>query len=152
CPPACSGTFIRSTNFRLPSVTPGVDIEPNLKPMRSQEASVGVEHQLNNAMAVSVRYVHKQLDRAIDDTGYLTAAGDEGYIIANPSEGITTLAYVNPNVPLPTPKRKYDGVEFAFDKRFANNWYFRGTYLYSRLWGNYTGLSQSDENGRTDPN
>ena len=50
CPPACSGTFLRSTNFRLPSVTPGVDIEPNLKPMRSQEASVGVDHQLNNVM------------------------------------------------------------------------------------------------------
>ena len=152
CPPACSGTFIRSTNFRLPSVTPGVDIEPNLKPMRSQEASAGLEHQLNNVMAISARYVHKQLDRAIDDTGYLTPEGDEGYVIANPGEGITKLAFVNPNVPLPLPKRKYDGIEFAFDKRYANNWFFRATYLWSRLWGNYTGLSQSDENGRTSPN
>lgn len=152
CPPACSGTLIRSTNFRLPSVTPGVDIEPNLKPMRSQEFSAGIEHQLNKSMAVGVRYVHKQLDRAIDDTGYLTPAGDEGYVIANPSEGITALAFVNPNVNLPKPKRQYDGVEFSFEKRYSNNWFFRGTYLRSRLFGNYTGLSQSDENGRSDPN
>ena len=36
CPPACPGTFIRSTNFRLPSF--GADsLEPDLKPMQSQE-------------------------------------------------------------------------------------------------------------------
>ena len=28
----------------------------------------------------------------------------------------------------------------------------RGSYLWSRLYGNYSGLSQSDENGRTSPN
>ncbi len=153
CPPACSGTLIRGPiNFRLPSVTPGVDIEPDLKPMRLQEAAAGLEHQLSNVTAVSVRYVHKQLDRAIEDTGFLTPDGSEGYVIANPGEGITSLAFVNPNVALPTAKRDYDGVEFAFEKRYANNWYFRGTYLWSRLYGNYPGLSQSDENGRVDPN
>jgi hypothetical protein len=162
CPPTCAGTIIRGAptssnpiggiNFRLPSVTPGVDIEPDLKPMRSQEASFGLEHQFNNVMAGSVRYVHKQLDRAIEDTGFLTADGSEGYVIANPGEGITQLAFVNPNVNLPTAKRDYDGVEFALEKRFANNWYARATYLWSRLFGNYPGLSQSDENGRADPN
>jgi hypothetical protein len=153
CPPACPGTFIRGPiNFRLPSVTPGVDIEPDLRPMRSQEAAFGLEHQFNNAIAGSVRYVHKQLDRAIEDTGFLTADGSEGYVVANPGEGITSLAFVNPNVNLPKAKRDYDGVEFAIEKRFANNWYARGTYLWSRLNGNYPGLSQSDENGRADPN
>ena len=37
--------------------------------MRQQEATVGLDHQLNDVMAVSVRYVHKQIDRAIEDTG-----------------------------------------------------------------------------------
>ena len=48
--------------------------------------------------------------------------------------------------------RDYDSVEFAAEKRFANNWYLRTSYLWSRLYGNYSGLSQSDENGRTSPN
>ena len=48
--------------------------------------------------------------------------------------------------------RDYDSVEFAFEKRMRNNWYFRPSYLWSRLYGNYSGLSQSDENGRTSPN
>jgi hypothetical protein len=151
CPPACPGTMIRSTNFRLPSF--GADsLEPNLKPMRSQEFTTGIDHELNATMAVSVHYVHKQLDRAVEDTGFLTPAGDEGYVIANPSEGLTSLAFTNPNIPMPKPKRQYDSVEFAVDKRFANNWSLRAAYLWSRLYGNYSGLSQSDENGRADPN
>ena len=43
-------------------------------------------------------------------------------------------------------------MEFAVEKRFADNWYLRSSYLWSRLYGNYSGLSQSDENGRTSPN
>ena len=34
----------------------------------------------------------------------------------------------------------------------ATGWYLRTSYLWSRLYGNYSGLSQSDENGRTSPN
>ena len=152
CPPACSGTLIRGpVDFRHPSF--GADsIEPNLKPMRQQEATAGLEHQLNDVLALSVRYVHKQVDRAIEDTGALDAAGNEIYVIANPGEGLTALAYTNPNVNLPKPTRDYDSVEFAVEKRFADRWSLRSSYLWSRLFGNYSGLSQSDENGRTSPN
>ncbi len=152
CPPTCSGTLIRGPiDFR--SVSLGSDsIDPDLKPMRQQEFTIGGDHQLNDVMALSVRYVHKQLDRAIDDTGFLLPDGSEGYVIANPGEGLTALAFTNPMTALPKAKRDYDGVEFALEKRLADNWYLRTSYLWSRLHGNYTGLSQSDENGRMSPN
>ena len=152
CPPACPGTLIRGPiDFRHPSF--GEDaIEPDLKPMRQQEASAGVEHQLNNYMAISARYVHKQVDRAIEDTGFLLPDGSEGYVIANPGEGLTELAFTNPNVNLPKAKRDYDAVELRFEKRLANRWYLNVGYTWSRLYGNYSGLTQSDENGRTSPN
>lgn len=161
CPPACSGTIIRGAptpdnpiggiDFRHPSF--GSDaIEPDLKPMRMQEAVVGFEQQLTAVTAASVRYVHKQIDRAIEDTGALDAAGNEIYIIANPGEGLTELAFTNPAVTLPKPVRDYDAVEFAWDKRYADNWSLRLSYMWSRLHGNYSGLSQGDENGRTSPN
>jgi len=152
CPPACAGTLIRGpVDFRHPSF--GSDaVEPDLKPMRQQEASGGVEHQLNDRLAVSARYVHKQIDRAIEDTGSLDAQGNEIYIIANPGEGLTASAFSDPQVALPKPKRDYDSVEVALEKRLANSWYLRTSYLWSRLYGNYSGLSQSDENGRTSPN
>jgi hypothetical protein len=161
CPPACSGTIIRGAptaanpiggiDFRHPSF--GEDsIEPDLKPMKLQEYTLSLDHQLNDVMAVGVRYVHKQVDRAIEDTGFLLPDGSEGYVIANPGEGITALAFTNPNVNLPKAIRDYDAVEFAFDKRFSSNWYLRSSYMWSRLYGNYSGLTQSDENGRTSPN
>lgn len=151
CPPACSGTLFRTTDFRHPSF--GADsIEPDLKPMKQQEMTFGLDHQLNDVMSLQLHYVHKQVDRAIEDTGALDANSNEIYIIANPGEGLTSLAYTNPNVPLPKPVRDYDSVELAYEKRMRNNWYLRTSYLWSRLYGNYSGLSQSDENGRTSPN
>ena len=118
--------------------------------MRLQEATAGVEHQLNDRVAVSVRYVHKQIDRAIEDAGALDAQGNEIYTISNPGFGAVSIAH--PGVPYPKAVRDYDSVEFAIEKRFADRWFVRSSYLWSRLWGNYTGLSQSDENGRTSPN
>ena len=58
----------------------------------------------------------------------------------------------DPGVNLPKPKRDYDSAEFYIEKRFASRWSWRSSYLWSRLYGNYSGLSQSDENGRTSPN
>lgn len=152
CPPTCPGTKIRGPiDFRHPSF--GEDsLEPNLKPMRSQEAAFGLDHEFSRVMAASVRYVHKQLDRVVEDTGFLLPDGSEGYVIANSGEGLTALAFTNPNIAMPMPQRDYDSVEFAFDKRLNNNWYLRTSYLWSRLYGNYTGLTQSDEAGRTSPN
>jgi hypothetical protein len=150
CPPACPGTLIRGpVDFRHPSF--GSDsIDPDLKPMRLQEATAGVEHQFNDVIAVSARDVHKQVDRAIEDTGALDAQGNEIYVVANPGQGLTAIAH--PGTALPEAVRDYDSVEFAVEKRFADNWYLRSSYLWSRLYGNYSGLSQSDENGRTSPN
>ena len=103
-------------------------------------------------MAVGIRYVHKNIIRAIEDTGFLLPDGSEGYVIANPGEGLTSLAFTNPSSPLPKAIRDYDAVEASFDKRLSSNWYFRGSYTWSRLYGNYSGLTQSDEAGRTSPN
>ena len=152
CPPACSGTLIRGPiDFRHPSF--GSDaIDPDLKPMKSQEASFGLEHQLSPKMAVSLRYVRKWLNRTIEDTGSLDAQGNEIYVVANPGFNLTELAWTDPKTNQPKAQRDYDSVEVAFTKNMADNWYFRGSYLWSRLYGNYSGLSQSDENGRTSPN
>ena len=164
CPPTCPGTFISSTNFRLPSQTPGLDVEEQgtLKPMRSQELSFGYERQLSARLAVSIRYVHKQLDRAIDDIGDLVGAGDEAYIIANPGEGLVAKFDIstgtslfapqgakNLTVTMPKAARNYNSVELGVDRRFGNHWMFHGSYIWSRDAGNYSGLASSDEPNAT---
>ena len=54
--------------------------------------------------------------------------------------------------PLPRARRDYDAVETALDRRLSGGWSARVSYTWSRLAGNYSGLAQSDEDGRVAPN
>jgi hypothetical protein len=71
-------------------------------------------------------------------------------VIGNPGEGQNTVfppSYPDVTAPFPTPKPKrvYDAAEFTFERRVANNWFFSANYTLSRLYGNYAGLSNTDE-------
>ncbi len=148
CPPACPGTLI------IGPISPAnVDtdaIDPALEPMRLREAVAGVERQLRPNLSVAARYVHKQLDYAVEDIGSLDASYNELYTIGNPGFGRATVAF--PGVALPKAVRDYDAVEVAVRRPLSGRWAFDLSYLWSRLRGNYSGLSQSDENGRVSPN
>ncbi len=53
----------------------------------------------------------------------------------------------------PFPVRDYDALEFDFSKRYANRWSLSGNFTFSRLYGNYSGLSNStSESNRNSPN
>jgi hypothetical protein len=57
---------------------------------------------------------------------------------------------------MPKAVRNYDGVEFRLTKSPTENWAGTFSYTYSRLWGNYTGLTTTDQNdgnfsGRNSP-
>ncbi|HEX5475954.1 MAG TPA: carboxypeptidase regulatory-like domain-containing protein [Vicinamibacterales bacterium] len=135
--------------FNRPGMT---GIDPNLKPVKTGEFTAGVEHELMPTMSLGVRYVHKWMFRTIEDNG-IYVQGVEDYLIANPGEGFaTTMEPLYPDFPTPKPVRKYDGLEFRLEKRYSHNWTGSLSYLRSRLWGNYSGLASSDENGRTSPN
>jgi outer membrane receptor protein involved in Fe transport len=152
----CPGTFIELADRRHVANDPeNFLVDPNLKPMRAQEFTLGLDHELTRTMSVGVRYAHKQVDYAIEDVGIQVAGVGEIFMIANPGYGIAefTLAGNCPSCPAQPPAvRDYDGVEFRLRKRLSNGWSLNTSYLYSRLWGNYAGLASSDENGRTSPN
>jgi outer membrane receptor protein involved in Fe transport len=151
----CPGTFIEQADRRHVSNDPNDNlIDPNLMPIRTQEFTLGVDHELSSTMSVGVRYAHKWLDRTIEDVGIQVAGVGEVFMIANPGYGIAefTLAATCPTCPAqPKAKRNYDGVEFRLRKRLANRWSMNTSYTWSRLVGNYSGLSSSDENGRNSP-
>ncbi|MDH3402531.1 MAG: TonB-dependent receptor [Acidobacteriota bacterium] len=164
--PVCgAGTLIEKVDRRHPSNDPNdPTIDPNLKPMESNELTLGVQHELTNQISVGFRYVHKELVRTIEDVGVLVPSVGEVFYIANPGEGIARNI-LGPEFPAqPKAVRDYDGYELELTKRFADNWSLHATYLYSRLWGNYSGLASSDEvsgysantanfgTGRTAPN
>jgi hypothetical protein len=132
---------------RVPSFQGSID--PELEPMRQDSTSIGLEFQLNNRSVVTVHYVHNDLQETIEDVGFLTDAGDEGYLISNPGKRLTAIQFPTGGTPLgqptPRPNRTYDAFEIGFNRRFANNWFFSANYTISRLYGNYAGLASSDE-------
>jgi hypothetical protein len=147
CPPACPGGAARPPMGFDPSFD---SIDPALDPMRVQEVTLGIEHQVSAHVAVSARFVHKQIDKAVEDIGSVDADGNATYVIGNP--GYHRASEAIPGVPYPKAVRDYDAVEFAGRKLLDRRWSLAASYVWSRLNGNYSGLSESDENGRTEPN
>ena len=97
-----------------------------------------------------VHYVHNNLGRTIEDFGAIVN-GDSVYSIGNPGEGtgadggaVVRRADYGP-FPMPMPKRQYDALELTLNRRFGNNWFAGASYTLSRLYGNYSGLANSDE-------
>jgi hypothetical protein len=137
-----------------------VGIDPDIKPMLSREFTVASEHRLTSTMIGSVRYTHKRLVRGIEDIGRLDPITEsEEYTIGNPGFGQSDEnTFLTPaGVPLtPKARRDYDAVEFRFNHEIREGWmknlnYF-ASYTWSRLYGNWAGLANSDEAGRSQPN
>ncbi|MEZ5427546.1 MAG: TonB-dependent receptor [Pyrinomonadaceae bacterium] len=158
CPiPASTGYSECQFDFRIATNLIGADIfetgavDPNLKAARQSEYTFGVERELSRNFLLSARYTHKQIDRAIEDVGVFNDQGSEAYIIGNPGLGLVCEVADTSGFPCPKAERKYDALEVRVDKR-ASNYFFNGSYTFSRLFGNYSGLASSDEFGRSSPN
>jgi hypothetical protein len=152
--PACpAGRFIEVLDRRH-NAAEDLDetVDPNLKPMSMNEYQIGVTRELPHSLLVGARYVRKNIIRTIEDVGVLVPDVGEVFYIANPGEGIS-LSLADPSIPgFPEVTRDYDALELTVEKRFSNRWQLFANYTLSRLYGNYSGLASSDEDGRTAPN
>jgi hypothetical protein len=136
-----------ATGFRDRRVPNFETVDPDIKPMAQDSFNAGFEYQIGRTSVFSVNYVHNNLVRTIEDIGLLVD-GDEVYLYANPGEGLATDALVSTQTPpflVPKAKRQYDAVQFEFTRRFSNNWFLGTSYVWSRLYGNYSGIASSDE-------
>lgn len=165
CPPtgAANGTFsglrfIENQDFRQPSNDPSnYLVDRNLKPMKQHEMVVGSDWAISQNLGFEARYSRKRLDRTIEDSGIITPNGEQFYIV-NPGEGINATVPNCAGCPANIkPTRNYDAVEFRLNRRpSSSQWFGQLSYTYSRLRGNYSGLTSTDMSdgggGRSDPN
>ena len=151
----CPGKYIEQIDFRHVSNDPSNNlVDPNLKPFKAQEFVMGLDHELNRLMSIGGRYVHKWVNNAIEDVGVQDVQlGAEIFYIANPGYGLGAYPLTTAFPRTPFPVRNYDAAEISFNKRMANNWSLTANATFSRLWGNYSGLSNStSESNRNSPN
>jgi len=171
--------LIENINLR-----PEEPIVPGLKPYRQHEYVAGVDYQIGKNWAFEARYDRRRLDHAIEDSSLSAPCCLEYYAIVNPGQGVDSNinqyasflrslgAGYGPGVPpfdpnnefgtcsscppQPSAVRNYDGVEFRLTKTMNRNWAGMFSYTWSRLWGNYAGLTTTDQSdggvtGRNSP-
>ncbi|HVO56817.1 MAG TPA: carboxypeptidase regulatory-like domain-containing protein [Dongiaceae bacterium] len=169
-------TFLENQNFRANPTTCSTctvteeGVAPGLKPYKQHESTIGFDYQIAPTVAFEARYDRRRLDHVIEDAAIFNPAVGETFVIVNPGQGINAtydkffdfLYGVNnsncgsgcPNL-IPA-QRNYDGVEFRVTKAATKHWAGMFSYTYSRLWGNYSGLTSSFQGdgggGRNAPN
>ncbi len=174
-------TFLENQNFRAFPTTCSTcnafqeGVAPGLKPYKQHESVFGVDYQLQKNLAFEARWDRRRLDHVIEDSAIFNSAVGETFVIVNPGQGtdrtfqsfnnflypqnpLTCTAAVPcpPNTIIPG-ARSYDGVEFRLTKATSNHWFGMFSYTYSKLRGNYTGLTSTDIadgglGGRNSPN
>jgi hypothetical protein len=170
-PTTCSTCSLTSTG-----------VVPGLKPFKQHETVFGVDYQLSKTLSFEARWDRRRLDHVIEDSSIIAttgpAAGSETFVIGNPGQGTErtfngfyNFLYPQPANPPPPAcsgagcpiqnmipgARSYDGVEFRLNKSHSDHWFGMVSYTYSKLRGNYTGLTSSDisdgqQGGRSSPN
>ncbi|MGH9514630.1 MAG: carboxypeptidase regulatory-like domain-containing protein [Terriglobales bacterium] len=175
-------TFIENQNFRTFPTTcstcqlTSTGVVPGLKPYHQHESVAGADYQLSKSLALEARYDRRRLDTAIEDSSIYS--NGETFVIGNPGLGTesTFNSFYNflypPSAGLPQPAcsgatcpiqrmipaaRSYDGVEFRLTTMPRAHFAGMVSYTYSKLRGNYTGLTTSDisdgqQGGRSSPN
>ena len=149
-------------DFRIPSnlteaqfqalglVVTGVD--PDLKAFQQREFTFGFEREFHTNYVLSARFTRKNVAHAQEDHAILGLNQAENYPVGNPGEGLDLkLDQQNGTAKSARPQRLYRALELVLNKRLSNHYYFNANYTLGYLFGNYSGLASSDENGRTSP-
>jgi hypothetical protein len=159
-------------------------VAPGLNPYREHQSDLGFEYQLTPTTVLSARWDRRRLDHVIEDSAIFNGStGGETFVIVNPGQGVDSTfngfykflygspAYFDPSnpsagicsatstpsCPIQVPgQRDWDSVDVRLAKTFGSHWQGMFSYTWSRLWGNYSGLTSSDisdgAGGRNAPN
>ncbi len=147
----CQFSFFIPSNIGPAVINPYPTFDPNLKPQRTTGYTIGYERDFGSNFRLTASYIHRQIDRAIEDIGVYNSQGSEFYMIGNPGFGQHCEINAGTSFPCAKAERKYDALEIVLDKR-TSDYFFNANYTYSRLYGNYSGLASSDEFGAANPN
>jgi len=115
-------------------------VDPNLRPQYSDQFALGVEYQIGSDISLSLTGIYNTIGNAIDDVSF---TGRGGFFFTNPGGVIranpVTGEVLETPVFFPEPVREYRALQLAFQKLLRDNWQLSGSYVYSRLEGNYGG-------------
>lgn len=120
-------------------------VDPNLRPQYSDQFALGVEYQIGSEISLGLAGIHNTIGNAIDDVSF---TGGGGFFLTNPGGMIRVHPVTGEVLETPVfflePVREYRALQLTFQKRLRDNWQLSGSYVYSRLEGNYGGAIHED--------
>jgi hypothetical protein len=172
-------TFLENQNYRANPTTCSTctvteeGVAPGLNPYKQHEITFGFDYQIGPKMAFEARYDRRRLDHVIEDSALVNPSVGETFVIVNPGQGANStynqfynfLYGLTPGQPGASPCadcpptipaiRNYDGLELRLTQT-SKRWSGMFSYTYSRLYGNYSGLTSAMQEdgggGRNAPN
>jgi hypothetical protein len=152
-----------------------------MKPMKQHEFVAGIDWEVRRNWSLTFRYSRKRIDNTIED---MSITDNLGFYIGNPGTKFADVLHRPVSLPCPSGSvcpgtdkdgnyltsvpfcaecppvvpaiRRYDGAEFRLARRSSGRWFGSVSYTYSKLRGNYPGLTNSDPTdgtfGRHSPN
>lgn len=162
------GTRQVTSNGVVPN--PASVADRNLDPMYQDEFILGFQRELFGTWTGGVRGIHRDLKRAIDDfcdhrplqawaeaNGYdYSDANVPTCMLFNPGSGFSAMIDVDDDGTLDPVtlsaqelgfdkiKRRYNAVEFFFERPFDGNWFLQGSWTIAHSYGNTEGYVKSD--------
>jgi hypothetical protein len=150
-------------------------MDPDIKHPRMRQAIAGLEHELIPGLSLGVTGIWRENDQFIDDVLLYNASdfstvtiadlGPDGEEGTGDETGNTVTGYVQETDPLDNrflitnpddAFRRYRGVELSATKRMSNRWQLQGSWVISKITGNYNntgnfGNSAEYDSPNTDP-
>ena len=141
----CSFNDLGEPIFACPIGGSVQHVDPDLKPMYSDQFALGVEYQIGSEVSLGLSAIYNTLGNAIDDMaldgGRLRFIGNPGSLIrVHPVTG----EVLDTPVFFPELVREYRALQLVFQKRLRDNWQLAGSYVYSRLEGSY-GVTKGED-------
>jgi hypothetical protein len=140
-------------------------MDPDIKHPYMEQFTVGLERELFKDSSFSISYIYRNwknimgpIDRNADYELYSLTVPDYGdyTIYERTADTVNTFDYLITNLEtayksgypwiLLNPYRRYQGVEFLFNKRFSNRWQLLASYTLSKAYGT-TDNGQADDIG-----
>lgn len=171
------GTTYRDTYTRQDSsdLAAGGIASTTLKPMYSDELTVGYQQEVFDTMTFGTRVIWRELGRGVEDSditsplnkklaelGFADVGGvwflhnpGESLTIeqdfdGNPDNGVEAVTLSAAEMMLPEMERHYAAWEFTLDGAISDSFRINSSYTYSKNWGNTEGLVKTD-NDQADP-
>ncbi len=169
--------MLRDRRWRQRGITePGLIASSTLKPMYSDELTLGYQTTVFDDMAFGVRAIYRDLGRSVEDTdvgpvlakklaelGIQDNVGQGSYyVLNNPGEAITMsydfdgdgqvdeVTLTAEELALQQAVRKYLALEFTLEGNITDKLRINSSYTWSHSYGNTEGLVKTD-NDQADP-